>query len=167
MAVTPEAEQQANRDALDQARRNLGIVLRAGYGTQPTAQTLAKVGLVVVNNVKRIIRSSPAGGRQYGRRGPGRPPHRASAPGEPPASDTGRLMSSYTFQVGFGYVDVGTNVQYAKWLEFGTSKMRPRPHFRPGIEQARGMIAAQVVADVTRNQQAAIASLRSAGRLVL
>lgn len=36
--------------------------------------------------------------------------------------DTGRLKSSFTHQVGDGYVDVGTNVEYAPHQEYGTKK---------------------------------------------
>ena len=42
--------------------------------------------------------------------------------------DTGRLKRSMTHQVGNGYVDVGTNVEYAKYQEYGTN-----PSGRKGV----------------------------------
>jgi HK97 gp10 family phage protein len=71
-------------------------------------------------------------GRTYRRRGV---VHRASAPGEAPASDTGRLVNSITTSYDLeqlsGTVQAGT--EYAPWLEFGTAKMEPRPFMRPAL----------------------------------
>lgn len=64
-----------------------------------------------------------------------------SRPGEPPNTDTGRLVKSIQFEFeegaeGFtGYV--GTNLKYGAHLELGTSKMEPRPWLRPALEVAR------------------------------
>jgi len=60
--------------------------------------------------------------------------HQASAPGKPPAVDTGTLQRSW--QVGlpkmFGTATrlglrLGTRVKYARWLQYGTRRMRARP----------------------------------------
>jgi HK97 gp10 family phage protein len=114
---------------------------------------LTKLGLEAVNTVKAML-SRPGSGRQYGN-------HRASAPGQPPAVDTGRLRSSYAFQVGRDgrgpYVDVGTNVEYAKYLEFGTSLMAARPHLRPAIELLRVRIQGDLVMAISTAQRAALA----------
>lgn len=70
----------------------------------------------------------------YGRR----VPHRASAPGDPPATDTGRLIASIAWRRKNADTRiVGTNVEYAFYLEFGTDRMKPRPFFRPGIDRFR------------------------------
>jgi HK97 gp10 family phage protein len=64
-----------------------------------------------------------------------------SAPGNPPHVDTGRLRQSLQPSV----VRTGntirgtvtTNVEYAPYLEYGTSRMQPRPFMRSTIaEQA-------------------------------
>lgn len=63
-------------------------------------------------------------------------PHRASAPAEPPASDTGNLINQLGFEPrGPGRVAIGvTNAApYWKYLEFGTRFMEPRPFIRPAI----------------------------------
>ena len=44
------------------------------------------------------------------------------------AVDTGRLRSSITHEVKPGEGRVGTNVEYAQFVEYGTSKMKPRPY---------------------------------------
>lgn len=65
-------------------------------------------------------------------------PHQASAPGEGPAIDTGRLSQSITaVMIKPGHWRVGTNVEYALWLEFGTKWFAPRPFVRPAVEKLR------------------------------
>ena len=65
-----------------------------------------------------------------------------SQPGEPPRVQTGRLRESITHRMEkvlpIGYV--GTNEEYSKALEFGTSKMAPRPFMRPAIHKMMGYI---------------------------
>ena len=66
------------------------------------------------------------------------PFHQASAPGEAPATDTGRLMGSIYFdREGPLTATVGSKLAYAEWLEYGTSRMAPRPYFRPAVEAVR------------------------------
>lgn len=82
----------------------------------------------------------PGKGRVYTRHNPYRV-HIASAPGDPPATDLGRLTNSYSvldikhvkLPGGSGRVEisVGSHVKYAVYLEFGTRHMLPRPHVRP------------------------------------
>lgn len=51
------------------------------------------------------------------------------------AVDTGRLRNSVTHQViSEDSVAIGTNVEYAPYIEFGTYKMDARPYIRPAIE---------------------------------
>lgn len=44
--------------------------------------------------------------------------------------DTGRLRDSISHRVHDDVVEVGTNVEYAIYVEFGTSKMAPNPFLR-------------------------------------
>lgn len=62
--------------------------------------------------------------------------HIASAPGEPPAIDTGNLANSisYEFQDGGMTGIVFTGVEYAPELEFGGARILPRPFFTPASE---------------------------------
>lgn len=54
--------------------------------------------------------------------------------------DTGNLRRSITHKPGRDgfsyYVDVGTNVIYAPYVEFGTQHMRAQPYLRPAFLQA-------------------------------
>lgn len=45
--------------------------------------------------------------------------------------DTGRLRNSITFATEKDAVYIGTNVEYAPYVELGTVKMSPRPYLRP------------------------------------
>lgn len=49
------------------------------------------------------------------------------------AVDTGRLRQSITYQVGDDYVEIGTDVEYGKYVELGTYKMKKRPFIVPAI----------------------------------
>ena len=56
-----------------------------------------------------------------------------SPPGHAPAAPTGRLRSSITHEIEGTTGRVGTNVEYARYLELGTEKMSPRPFLRPAL----------------------------------
>lgn len=57
--------------------------------------------------------------------------HHPSVEGNPPAVDMGTLRRSVTHTTGEengkAYALVGTDLEYGRYLEFGTSKMKPRP----------------------------------------
>jgi hypothetical protein len=108
----------------------------------------------IVDEARTLIDSSIPSGRLYRRgsfkrgesrglrlmgrraRGLGTRIHRASAPGQPPAEDTGktyrditvRRMGNGTYRVRFGGA--------AGYLELGTQNMKPRPYIVPAIEKA-------------------------------
>lgn len=61
--------------------------------------------------------------------------------------DTGRLRSSIVMRkgrdgLGF-YVEIGTSVSYAPFVEFGTSRMRAQPFLLPAVAQATGFLRAE------------------------
>ena len=73
-------------------------------------------------------------------------PHRASAPGDPPARDTGRLMESIavtkratdsdlTSETGPRPEAFRGKAPYPAFLEYGTRKIEPRPHARPTADR--------------------------------
>ena len=47
------------------------------------------------------------------------------------AIDTGRLRNSISHEVVGDTAVIGTNVEYASYVELGTSKMKARPYLRP------------------------------------
>ena len=64
--------------------------------------------------------------------------HRASAPGEAPASDTGNLVSKIIVkQKTKNITNVESNADYSAFLEYGTSKMEPRPFMLPAFEKSK------------------------------
>jgi len=98
-------------------------------------RAIDKMGLTVTSDVKRKIQRGPKTGEIYNRRGK---QHRASAPGEAPATDTGTLVSSiYTSKINPLTIEVGSRLDYAYYLELGTVKMDPRPAWIPSIEENR------------------------------
>lgn len=77
--------------------------------------------------------SHPGTGRVYGN-------HQASAPGQSPAVDTGRLRQSIDIddsKISSLKIRVGTNVQYAPALEYGSRTIAPRPFLRTAAERWR------------------------------
>jgi len=59
---------------------------------------------------------------------------------EHPQVQTGRLRSSITHETDELSATIGTNVEYGKFLEFGTSKMPPYPWLFPAVEMQRDKI---------------------------
>jgi hypothetical protein len=90
-----------------------------------------------------------AQGKAKGRNLRARGYHRASLPGSPPAVNTNRLRASWSVeQIGGGTTDsiseirvngpttvlrFGSNVPYARLLEFGTRRMKKRPYIAPSM----------------------------------
>lgn len=71
--------------------------------------------------------------------------HRASAPGEAPATDIGNLVDSgYAKRARRGLWHVGFHAKYARGLEFGTPRILPRPFLRPAVEKYRHAFVAAI-----------------------
>ena len=84
----------------------------------------------------RSIQRGPKTGDLYEKTNPTRT-HRASGPGEAPATDTGRLANSITASIAGKSAEVRAEVDYAVYLEFGTRTIAPRPFMIPALEQER------------------------------
>ena len=129
-------------------------------GTDP----LIAAAEVLVNIMKDLL-SQPGQGRLYveefrfsralGRPipiGVARPPHRASAPGQPPATDRGILRAAVGFdRRGKNKVGIGVNRSGFFWffLEFGTAFVMPRPFVRPAVIIGDAAMADEFRAKVT------------------
>ena len=96
-----------------------------------------------------LILTPPKTGRVYPRRGVR---HQASAPGEAPASDTGRLAASGQVMLDAGNVAAHVNwsTKYARPLELGTEKMAARPYARRALTEMRNQIQAAIVFEIER-----------------
>lgn len=83
--------------------------------------------------IKRAIRV-----QEFAKSGWNAPP---GPPGGKPGVRTGRLRASITWRPGLDdvspYVDIGSDVIYAPYVELGTSRMAARPYLRPALEAAR------------------------------
>ena len=71
--------------------------------------------------------------------------HTQSAPNQPPASDTGFLVSNISTEVkstrdGMIVGKIISAAPYSKFLEFGTTKMTERPFMQPALEKNRHKI---------------------------
>jgi HK97 gp10 family phage protein len=99
---------------------------------------LRKAAYIVAGTAKQLIQRGPKTGRTYGK-------HTASAPGEPPASDTGNLVSSITVEeINDGQVNVICRAPYAAVLELGTddgTTIEERPFMRPAAAINKNTVA--------------------------
>ncbi len=112
--------------------RNLGVA-----GDQIIAETIFDVATDTQANAVAGIMAGGKSGRTYRKYNPNRT-HTASAPGQYPASDTGRLAGSVKMvPEGENTYRVGTAVAYGPMLEFGTSKMAARPWLLPSFVKAK------------------------------
>ncbi|MBO7735077.1 MAG: hypothetical protein J6S67_21115 [Methanobrevibacter sp.] len=80
----------------------------------------------------------------------GKKDHHPSYPGEAPAPDSGTLMRSITHSVVeengeiVGYVgSIIENENYPKYLEYGTSKMKPRPWLSASLIKCQAFMTAK------------------------
>jgi len=86
--------------------------------------------------IKRYNRG-PASGRTYQKYNPRRT-HKASAPGQAPMTDTGRLANgTRTKNAGHLAVEVFNLVRYASILEYGSRRIKARPAWVPATEKMR------------------------------
>ena len=130
-----------NISGLDKLNFNLGNVTGVLSGNS-FANALLAGYFVWEGEAKQLIANSPASGRKYGG-------HRASAPGEPPATDTGGLLNNWprpkkNFTAFGAEVEGGPGQEYASHLELGTIKMDARPFMRPGLDENEVKIGAAV-----------------------
>lgn len=87
-------------------------------------------GAAYVEGQLKASMAEAKSGRMYGT-------HRASAPGESPAIDSGNLAGSITMIFPSTLeAKVGTPVEYALYLEEGTGRMQPRPLWQKTADEA-------------------------------
>ncbi len=87
--------------------------------------------LMVEATTKKKISQGSRSGRIYRVRGG---LHQAGADGEPPKTDTGRLVNSITHKFDFLKAEVGTDVHYAVYLEEGAYGVI-HPFLKPSLEE--------------------------------
>ena len=104
---------------------------------------VTRATLMVQNTAKESIQKGGTG-KEYKR---GSIVHRASAPNNPPATDTGYLVSQITMDVdvkanGSVVGQIISSAPYSKALEFGTVNMQPRPFMQPALMKNKRKIQA-------------------------
>lgn len=137
-------------EGLDTLTRQTEVTARAV--ADETAKALYASAQRVEAEAKRSILSGDKSGRIYKRRSV---THRASAPGEAPASDTGRLVNSINSYLDASalasFVVAGRGiVKYAAMLEFGTARMAARPFMFPALEKSKGWIRERLAEGLRR-----------------
>jgi hypothetical protein len=119
----------------------LGEMIRALGGTSKKLdaelrKAVVATGLELRTDIIRRYNDPPKTGRIYRKYKPSRT-HRASAPGQSPATDTGRLAGGTVFRETAGGTEIGVEVtnqiKYARALEFGTARVAMRPAWRPAV----------------------------------
>ena len=118
---------------------------------EPDFQEVVKGGAQQIRGEAiKSIQTGAKSGIVYEKYNPRRT-HRASAPGQAPASDTGNLVSKITIrQDGKDKTNVESNADYSAFLEYGTSKMEPRPFLFPAFEKSRKPIEKAVFKRVVK-----------------
>lgn len=127
-----KVELQGLNDALDDLRSVARDADRAAFVV--VSDLTLKTREEAINGIER----GPASGRTYRKYNPRRV-HQASAPGQFPMTDTGRLASSVraimpTQERIVG--KVGTNVHYGAHLQWGTANMAARPWLDVALRKA-------------------------------
>ena len=155
MTVTIRLEGSAQ---LQRQLRRLSAALREEAGNVVKA-----VGIGMRAAIVKSLDPGPASGRRsthylytnkHGKLVQGRKraqPHTASAPGQPPMSDTGDLASRSTSdRLGDLTAVVGTKADYALHLEYGSGRGAARPFFRPAVGRMRPIYIGQLVVSIRR-----------------
>lgn len=118
-------------------------------------RSLRRGGLKIENSAVEGIIDPPKTGRIYKSRHRKGAVHQASAPGEFPAADSGRLHQSITTAVVQDdntriAVETAANTPYARALEYGSDIMEPRPFMGPSYREHREAIKDEVTLAVAQ-----------------
>ena len=104
-------------------------------GQKAADKVMAQTANEVRNTAIKSINAHGSKGAVYEKENPKRT-HTASAPHNPPNTDTGRLTGSIkVVRKGRAFI-VGTSLPYGYYLEFGTRKIIERPWLRPAVKLA-------------------------------
>lgn len=64
--------------------------------------------------------------------------------------DTGRLQESIKVETDANGITIGTDVEYAAYVEFGTSRQRPQPYLTPAFEQNKNKIEDMIAKEIEK-----------------
>lgn len=144
--------------------RSLNVKINAiGQKTgQEVGRAVRRGGRAIENTAVESIKEQTPGGRLYRSRGDKTKLHPASPPGSPPNADTGELDTGITStQIENGperYINhTASNAPHGPPLEFGSSRMAPRPFMSPAFDANKDAIEASI-------RKAIIRGARSGGK---
>lgn len=121
----------------DFASKNLDAFFKNADTTKVLNDSIKLAALEIRNTVVKKISKGTRSGRVYKRRGIS---HQAAGAGEPPKTDTGRLVASVRTDFGFLTADIGSDVVYALFQEKGTRKMAAHPYLQPSLDETEPKI---------------------------
>lgn len=118
------------------AKRHSDRLKRMAQRTpQQVARALYQAGELIEQDWENSITAGSVSGAN----------HVPSLPGQPPNADTHFLDSNIETEIGGpGIVTVTSKAPYSAALEFGTSRIAPRPAARPATERNRRKVAEMV-----------------------
>ncbi len=150
MSVRVTGMESLNRN-IGKIKKSVGVdVFKALVGGANLVRTTAIKSIQSVSQGKTVTRTRQGGGTYL---------HVASRPGDPPNTDTGRLVSSIEVEIDGESVFVGSSLEYAGKLEFGDrgSNLEKRPWLNRAVESNRTEINRRIA-------DAAIKGIRRGGR---
>ena len=107
---------------------------------------LRKSGQIVRERIRWLIKNPPKTGIKYPNL-----PNRSSAGGEAPAYQFGNLWKGVKYVVHrWDLMEVGDTVRYGGFLEYGTSRMKPRPHISTAVTQTFNSVRVAIEMMVNR-----------------
>lgn len=115
-------------------------------------EELSVESAILQTQVRKKIAKGSRSGKIYKR---GSIQHQASAPFEPPKTDKEGLVSSVFNEVSQQKLEfkVGSEKKYARYLEFGTTKMKPRPFLFPTFKEHKVSILKSIKQVIQKNIQ--------------
>ena len=130
----------ALRDEFTNLDKQFGIAVQ---------DAIEDTALEIRNKIVTAVQRGPKSGRTYQKSNPRRT-HQASAPGQPPATDTGRLVASIYMDIDPMTATVGSRLVYAQYLEYGTRKMAARPIWVPTANTEGDKLRGRIVENLRR-----------------
>lgn len=116
---------------------------RALRSPAAAAVALEEAAQIVAAEAQRSVIDGPKTGRVYQKYVPRRT-HQASAPGEPPANDTGNLAANIVIdraEISSGRIRIASLAGYSRVLELGGRFIAPRPFLRRALMVSRRAVA--------------------------
>lgn len=136
---------------MDKLQKNFDRLSKK-FGEDVAKASVAGGHLVRAAAIKSIQQKSAGETVTRYRLGGGSYTHTVSNPGDAPNTDTGALVRSIQVDVRREGVYVGSTLEYAPMLEFGTSTMDARPWLNPALESQRRNVQKLISAAVSKTK---------------